>query len=202
MCTSTIDRKIATKSTKLLQKSIASLLTENDLKLLALMFTTHPTQANLDNFLKTYDIEVAGSYKALMLSYFMKMYPELSFTDYETPRLKGLLEYYKFRNLKLFASFTKIGKILAHHNIPMLMLKGSAMKCLRPELSRAMEDIDILIPERAFIQAIHLIRKMGYRLDIFIHSIDVHEPDSDAGLLDIHRHINIHYKRARKSSWQ
>ena len=59
-----------------------NLLTKNDLKLLNLFFSETPTQDKLDSFLSTYDIEVAGGYKALMLSYFMRMHPELNFTNF------------------------------------------------------------------------------------------------------------------------
>ena len=163
-----------------------NLLTDNDLKLLGLIFSDNPTQEELDTFLKDYDIEVAGGYKALMLSYFMRMYPELNFSKYETPRLKGLFNFYRFQNMKLMSYFIKIGKIFNEHNIPMLILKGFAMKYLRQDLSRAMGDIDILVPENKYIEAIKICKKLGYRLDIFVHSIDIHEPSSDAGIMDIH----------------
>ena len=174
-----------------------NLLTKNDLKLLNLFFNETPTQDKLNQFLSTYDIEVAGGYKALMLSYFMKMHPELNFTNHETPRLKGLFNFYRFQNMKLISYFMKIGKIFNENDIPILVLKGFAMKCLRPDLSRAMGDIDILVPENKFIKAIEICKKLGYRLDIYVHSIDVHEPSSNAGIMDIHRFIDLKNRRGR-----
>lgn len=174
-----------------------NLLTDNDLKLLGLIFSDNPTQEELDTFLKDYDIEVAGGYKALMLSYFMRMYPELNFSKYESPRLKGVFNFYRFQNMKLMSYFIKIGKIFNEHNIPMLILKGFAMKYLRQDLSRAMGDIDILVPENKYIEAIKICKKLGYRLDIFVHSIDIHEPSSDAGIMDIHRYIDMKNKNER-----
>lgn len=178
-------------SNKLICKYISNLLTQNDIKLLSLIFSPSPTQKQLDEFLPTYDIEIAGGYKTLLLSYFMKMHPQLKFTDYETPRLKGLLNFYKFQNLELISKFSKIGKVFRENGIKMMILKGFAMKCLRPDLPRAMGDIDIITFGQDFIKAYHIIQKMGYRMVLEPHSIDVHEPDSEAGVLDIHRWVNI-----------
>lgn len=192
-----LNNEIEKLSNNLINKYIKSLLTDNDLKLLGLIFKQNPTQEELDDFLKFYDIEVAGGYKALMLSYFMRMHPDLNFTQYENQRLKGLFNYYRFQNVKLLSYFIKIGKKLNKNNIPMLILKGFAMKYLRPELSRAMGDVDILVPENKFVKTIKLIKSMGYRLDVYVHSIDIHEPDSDAGILDVHRYIDMKNRKER-----
>jgi len=198
---------------KLMRKYRESLLDEKDYEFLKLIFSQNPTQNDLDEFLKSYDIEAAGSAKALMLSYFMKMHPELKFTDYETPRLKGLFNFFRFGNLNLIAHFSKIGKLLNQNNIPILIIKGFAMKYLRPELSRAMSDTDILVPEKDYLKAIKLVRSLGYRLAIYVHSADAHEPDSDAGIIDIHRFIFMYslkerilnkylFKRAKETVYQ
>ena len=183
---------------KTIKNYISNLLTQNDIKLLNLIFSKAPTQKQLDEFLPTYDIEVVGGYKALLLSYFMKMHPELSFTAYETPRLKGLFNFFRFQNLDLISKFSKIGKIFRENGIQMMILKGFAMKCLRPDLPRAMGDIDILTFDRDFIKAYQIVQKLGYRMSLEPHSIDLHEPDSDAGVLDIHRWINMDSGKGQK----
>ncbi len=183
---------------KLMLRLRERILNEKDLKFIDLIFSQNPTQEELDNFLKTYDIEKAGSNKALMLSYFMKLHPELKFNSYNTPRLKGLLNYFRFQNLNLMTYFSKIGKVLNQNNIPVLIMKGLAMKYLRPELSRSMGDTDILVPEKDYLKCIKLARKMGYRLEIYLHSVDLHEPDSEAGIMDIHRFIYMYSLRERK----
>ncbi|MGX3043793.1 nucleotidyltransferase family protein [Helicobacter sp. T3_23-1056] len=182
----------------LIEFYISGRLSKNDLDLLHLIFSQNPTQEQVDKFLPTYDIEVAGSYKALLLAYFAKMHPYLKFTAYETPRLKGLLNFYRFQNMKLIADFIKIGKVFRDNNIEMMVLKGFAMKCLRPDLSRAMGDIDILTFGQDFIKSYEIIQKMGYRMSLEPHSIDIHEPDSEAGVLDIHRWVNIDNGRGER----
>ena len=193
-----IMNKTLTTEAELINRYIKALLTENDLNLIRLIFSKNPTQNQLDEFLKTYDIEVADGYKALMLSYFMKMHPELNFTMYEAPRLKGLFNYFRFQNLKLTSSFVKIAKILNENNIPFLILKGYAMKYFRPDLPRPMGDIDIIVHEKDYIKCIDICKKLGYRCCFFIHSVDLHEPDSEEGLLDIHRYIDMGSNSERK----
>lgn len=196
-CTAMKAYNIEQISNNLIDKYISELLTGNDLKLLHLFFLKEPTQNDLDEFLKSYDIETVNGYRALMLSYFMKMHPELNFTNYETPRLKGLFNFYRFQNLKLISYLLKVGKVFQQNDIPMLIFKGFAMKVLRPELSRAMGDIDVMVPENCFMKAINLCKQMGYRLDVYIHSIDIHEPSSDEGVMDIHRFIDLRNNRGR-----
>ena len=77
------------------------LMSKNDQNLIKMAFCDNPTQNDLDTFLNKWDIEVAGGAKSLMLAYFMKLHSELNFPEYVGPRLKGLLNYYKFQNMKL-----------------------------------------------------------------------------------------------------
>jgi hypothetical protein len=42
-----------------------------------------------------------------------------------------------------------------------------------------------------------MCQDLGYRLDIFVHSIDIHEPNSDAGVMDIHRYIDMKNRKER-----
>ena len=84
------------------------ILTKSDELLLNLIFSPCTTQKDLDDFLEKWDIEVQGGHKALMLSYFMKTHPDLTFSDYVKPRLDGLLKFYRFQNLKLIPHYQKI----------------------------------------------------------------------------------------------
>ena len=66
------------------------------------------------------------------------------------------------------------------------------MKYLRPELSRAMSDIDILVHMgEEYKKSKQIAVDMGYDYEDNGHSIDLHEKGSMAGLLDIHQWVEM-----------
>ena len=167
----------------------SEMLTKPDEILLNLVFAPNPSQKDLDDFLSKWDIEVFGGHKALMLSYFMKLHPNLQYPKYVAPRLKGLLDFYRFRNMKLISHFTKICNELKKSDIDVLIFKGGCMKHLRPEFSRIMGDIDILVHEKDYSKAGTIAQEMGYDAHFDIHSIDLHPKGSEEGIMDIHKYI-------------
>jgi len=169
------------------------LVSKEDQKLLELAFAKKITQTQLDDFLKNWDIEKFGERKSMLLSYVMKTNPQLQFSTYEKPRLEGLLKYHRFHNLKLISHYTKMVRALNAENIFPMILKGGAMKHIRPELSRAMGDIDILIPdENEFAKAREICKKLGYEEEIPNgNSIDFHLPNSKEGTVDLHYYIDF-----------
>lgn len=176
----------------------SELLAKNDELLLKFIFSKNISQADLDNFLEQWDIEVAGGHKALMLAYFMKMHPELKYSDYVEPRLKGLLKFYRFQNLRLMSHYTKICTELKKNNIDFLIFKGGCMKHLRPKYPRIMGDIDILVHEKDYKKCGQIAQKMGYDICRYIHSTDLHPKNSDIGIMDIHKYIVLNTKNEKK----
>lgn len=190
----------------LIENFYNEILKDDEKMILKLAFSEHPVQEDLDKLLKIWDIEVKGSAKSLMLAYIMKMYPEMKFTTYEEPRLKGLLNFFKFNNLGKIAHYKKIVKVLNNAGIVPMILKGGAMKFLRPELPRIMGDIDILVPEKDFIKSADLACTIGYTYSkVDVHAIDLHKPDSEEGILDIHKFIYMetgHEKKLLKNLYK
>lgn len=154
--------------------------------LLKCVFANNINQPMLDDCLEKCDIEVMGGAKCLLLSYLMHEHPELKFSSYSGPRIRGLINFWRFRNLKTLSHFSKIGKALNTNHIPMLLFKGGAMKLLRPELSRSMGDVDILIPQDRIDEAVCLCANLGFLYDRADskHAIGFHTPTEDA--VDIH----------------
>ena len=183
------------------QNSITDALIENffheilkpeELELLRLVFEPNPTQEALDDLLTKWDIEVKAAHKSLLLAYFMNMHPELKFREYEGPRLKGLLTFFKFNNLKIISHYSKIAKALNNAGIIPVILKGGAMKYLRPNLPRVMGDIDALVKFEEFDKSIQIICSLGYTYNtIYQHSVDFHIEESEYGILDLHRFIHM-----------
>lgn len=171
------------------------LVSEEDQKLLDLAFAQKVEQQQLDDFLKIWDIEKFGEKKSIMLSYLMKANPDLKFSNYEKPRLEGLLRFHRFHNLKLISHYSKIAKSFNQKNIFPLIFKGGAMKHLRPDLSRVMGDIDILIRnENELEKAREICQNLGYVEEIpDDHSIDLHLPNSKEGTVDLHRYVDFEH---------
>lgn len=192
-------RKDSTITDALIDNFYNSILKKDEKKILELAFSENMHQEDLDDLLKIWDIEVKGGAKSLMLAYIMKMHPEMKFTSYEEPRLKGLLNFYKFSNMGIISHYKKICRALNAEGITPMILKGGAMKFLRPELPRIMGDIDILVPDNVFMKSAKIACSLGYVFyDIYSHSIDIHKPDSDSGVLDIHRFIFMGTGHERK----
>jgi hypothetical protein len=171
-------------------------ISTNDKKLLELAFKKELTQKDLNDFIVNWDIEVYGGSKALMLAYIMKDNKHLEFSAYEGPRLSGLLNYYRFLNLKVIAHFTKITRELNKNQITPLLIKGGAMKHIRPDLPRVMGDTDIVTIGKDFETACEIAKKLGYEfgMDSDFHSADLHIAGEQHGAVDIHRFIDFETK--------
>ena len=167
-------------------------ITPSDTKLLNLFFKKDVTQDDLDNFLEVWDIEKEGGHKALMLSYFMKLHPEFTYSSYIEPRLNGILKYYRFKNLSLVSHYKKICTAIKQAGIEFLVLKGGALKYYNPEFPRIMGDIDILVPPKDYEKAKKIALSFGYKYTEHEHSIDLQDPQTDLTLLDIHYKFNMH----------
>lgn len=176
---------------KLIDNFFKEFMYDKDKLLLELAFSKETTQEDIDKFLEKWDIEAVGGHKALMLAYFMKLHPDLKFSDYVKPRLEGLLKYYRFHNLKVISHFTKIGRAFNEAGIPVMIIKGGAIKYIRQELPRVMGDIDILVPWNDFKRTIQIAKDLGYDVNIANHSIDLHPPGTETGTVDIHRYVDM-----------
>jgi hypothetical protein len=179
----------------LIKRYLQPVVNPSDRLLLDLVFKKNPTQNELDDFFSCWDIEREGAHKAMMLSYFMKMHPELTFSEYTKPRLEGLLNYYRFYNMQTLAHFPDLGKALNRAGIPILVFKGLAMKLLRPELPRVMEDIDFIVPKKKYAEAVHIAEKAGFDHHLAQdtkHSADLIHHDKKC-LIDIHKCPNLKY---------
>lgn len=194
----------------LIDKYRKELLSEEIEQLLNLALPSKPTQEELDEFIRTFNWQENEACNALMFSYLMKEYPEMDYSKCNINRIKALLNLFKFSNLKLISKFTKICNEFKNSNIDVMVLKGGAMKHLRPEYSRTMGDIDVLVDEKDYIKSGKIAESMGYECSWDIHSVDLHPKGSEEGIMDIHKYIymgtgsetNLNeglYKRATKT---
>ena len=183
----------------LIENFYQEIMCDEEKKLMKLVFSNNPTQDELNELLKIWDIEVKTSTKSLLLSYFQKRHPDLKFTSYEEARLKGLLRNYRFRNMQVISPFVKIGKVLNDNNVIPMILKGAAMKYLRQDLPRVMGDVDILVPEEDFMKTVNLTLPLGYYYEkIDVHSVDLHDKKTGKNVIDVHKFIYMGTKNDKK----
>ncbi len=158
-----------------------------DAALLNLVFALSPTQKLVDDTLAICNIDDLGSQKAMLLSYLMHDHPSLCFPTHVAPRLKGLIAYFRLANTKTLSHFSNIGKALNKASIPMILLKGAALKTLRPKLSRPMGDVDILVHSKDMQAAVQITKNLGYTAYKEPHSVDFRIGRESA--VDIHHAI-------------
>lgn len=161
-------------------------VSQDDQALLKLVFKNNPTQKDIDDFLNIVDIEVMDGNRCLLLSYLLHEHPTLSLSDYAEPRIKGLMRFFHFKNVKTLAHFSKIGNALNKNKIPFVLFKGGAIKAMRPNLSRPMGDIDILLPEGKIQEAVKICELLGYQHEHGkpTHAVGMHTENEDA--VDLH----------------
>ena len=176
---------------KVIDALYEGIISADEQKLIDLAFQKNLSQEQLDAFFKAWDIEAHGADTALLLAYVMKEHPQLTFNDYNAPRLSGVRNFFRFKNLELIAHFKKVMVELGKRGIVPMVIKGGAIKSLRPDLPRVMNDIDILVKnEQEYQTALQVVRDMGYVLyepeNGEGHSTDVHFSEKGTSFLDIH----------------
>lgn len=172
--------------TNILERTYARYVAPKDQALLELVFHPAPSQQDVDDGLALADIEALGAEKALLLSYFLHDNPQFSLSAYAEPRLRGLMQFFHFKNTRTLAHLSRIGKALNKAAIPFVLFKGGAMKALRPNLSRPMGDTDILLPKGTIHEAVKICEGLGYQ-HIHgkpTHAVGMHTDTEDA--VDLH----------------
>ncbi len=178
-----------------LDRIVQETLTESDQLLLRLSLSDHPSQERLDAFLDGWELDTAPMREAVLLSYLLKMHPELHCPESIRPRLNGLLSYCRFQYLQLVGQFGTYCHALEAEGIRFLVMKGGAMKALRPDFPRWMGDIDLLVPEEDFRKAAQIAAQAGFTLFHSIHSIDLKKDGRN--VLDVHQFVMMHTGKER-----
>lgn len=146
----------------LIENFFNNIMGEEEKLLIKLVCTFKPSQEELNELLKLWDIEVKQSTKSLLLAYLTKTNPELNFTEYEGPRLKGLLMNIRFKNLQHISHYSKIVKELNHNNITPVIIKNGAYRHLRPEFPRIANCFEIIVPEKVLEKSVKIAKQLGY----------------------------------------
>ena len=103
-----------------------------------------------------------------------------------TPRLKGVRKYFLVRNVSLMARAGKVMRVLQDAGVPMLAVKGGAMRLgLLPDVPQKMADVDIVVPKERFGECRELLAAQGFGVEgYWSHSVDV--SDAQGNCVDLH----------------
>jgi hypothetical protein len=160
-----------------------------DKRLLRLSYANTLTQDDVSDLLQDYNIEEDSIDFSLRLAYLLKRNPQLKFPGKIVPRLEGIIRYYQYKNATLLCAFNAVGKQLNKKKIPILLMKGILLRYFRPNEPRFMWDIDFLVPEENYEEAIQTAVESGFRIKL----LEPHSADlvKGAAAIDIHR-LYIH----------
>jgi hypothetical protein len=84
----------------------------------------------------------------LILSLFCQKHGWRNVPPHLLPRMKGIVQFFRYQNASLYANFWKIGKELGGMGCPIFLLKQAAIRAMDDEsLPRCMKKIDFFVPE-------------------------------------------------------
>ena len=178
---------------KLLERCGKDILDPLDSRILEMALSPDGiSQDRLDGFLSEWDIEKAPIKSVMLLAYAVKGRNDLSIKRSVGARLEGVLRFCRFQNLKKEAHFGKVAKALGAAGIPVMILKGGAMKVYRPDYPRWMNDIDFMVREADYDRAVRIATDLGYGDPMVTsHSTDLRIPGSGESLFDIHKSLEL-----------
>ena len=160
---------------------------QRDTQLLRLTLSENITDADMAELLDGCDISEESLHFNLLLARLINKHPNIKFPRKHIPRVQGISKFVRFKNLSLFNAFNQVGTELNRREIPILLMKGIALKQRWPQSVRPMFDIDFAVPDERFKEAVEVAIQFGYTVICNAHhSTDLVRGDE---ALDIHRHL-------------
>jgi hypothetical protein len=104
------------------------------------------------------------------------------------PRLRGIIRYYHFHNAALLSKFSILGRALNAKGIPILLLKGAAMRAMDDQnRPRAMGDVDFAVPATEHNAVLVEAKRQGFSMTHRArHAVDLRNGQCQ---IDVHRTI-------------
>jgi len=168
-------------------------ITPADRLLLHLFFSKSPSKEDIDALWSNYDVNNAHLEFSLLVGLLKKRHPEVEFPKSIIPQLDGILRFLQVKNAVLLQGFNEIATELNKKGIPILLTKGIAMKYFRPDEPRYMSDVDFIVPEELYDEAVKTANDLGFSGGKISHSADLSKGDV---CVDIHRSF-LHGKDKR-----
>lgn len=115
-----------------------------DERLIRLVLSDDAGQQTLDAFLQNWDLEHEGSRSGLILAIFKQQHPELDFHMYSGPRLDGLVNYFRFKNLSMLSEAARIAKDNRSRGKDYAVSGNCAMRLRVPQNPRFSTELAVL----------------------------------------------------------
>ena len=147
-----------------------------------------PTQdaARWERFFATIDFEHEAFVFNCMLARLGARFNWQHVPETLVPRLKGVRKNLLVKNVALMARAFKLMKVIQDQGIPMLVMKGGALRLgYLPDIPQKMADIDVVVPQERYEECFNAIVAHGYDVPGFwAHSADIE--DNGEGCVDLH----------------
>ena len=135
-----------------------------------------------------YNIEKETLFFNFLLAHLFQNNPDIKIPKDIEPRLKGVLRWFQYRNVLLLSGLKQLVVGLNDNDIPLLFMKGCAMKILEPDKSRMMFDVDCAVDIDKFDKAIKISEKLGFKINaIYRNATEIKKRDIQK--IDIHKQI-------------
>ena len=148
------------------------------------------TGENLSELFRDLDFQRERMEYPLLLSVLGQRTGWRSFPEDVTARLEGVNKAARLRNIHAVPWLIEKIRLLSEHEIPVLLLKGIAMRSYyAPELPRQMSDFDLAVPEDKFEEAKQLLADSEHLSELPPESLHAVHIKSDNGVIDLHHWI-------------
>ncbi len=164
-------------------------LTQKERLLVTLLFDKKINKKDIDVLVDTTDTKKENINYLLLLSYLDFQNNRKIFPEEISSRLKIIFDTYHKNNLFMITWFINKIKLLNKAGIPVMFLKGLALKYYYVEgFPRNMADFDIAVPENKYDEAVKLLRDKDSLYEKFTSSYH-DEIKSNGRIVEIHRWI-------------
>ena len=173
-----------------------------DEQLLQMLFASHILPEEKMAFFNDLDIEKEPMEFNLMLAHLCSRHGYQNIPAALMPRIRGVARFYLFKNATLFSSFRRLGKTLNQASIPLMLLKGAAIKANYDlNSSRCLVDIDFAVPKERLHDVVKIAQNQGYHLiQNALHAVNMKQCEihGAGGSIDIHHCL---FKTSNKRSF-
>ena len=174
-------------------------LSQKEKILLDLYIKKSVTKEETDHLLYDfdYDIEKEKLTFNFLLAQLFQNNPQIEIPKDIKPRLEGVLRLFQYYNVPLLLGLKQLSKKLNENDIPVLLVKGAAMRILEPNKARMMYDADCAVPKEKFDKAVEISKSLGFKINgIYTNAFAIIKDSKQQ--IDLHHSLVKTYKDSNK----